>query len=187
MGRRPKDPTGYSLGEEASGKVAARLRPLIKASAKSQAAIAREAKLEPPHLSELLKADGTRNFQRWQILGIARALGTTERDIVGGIVPDAALAVPPSVNSQRPLARPIVSDPADRLSLEQFIEARHANLEHQAQRLQGLREILEPRLKDERLTSEQWLETFDKLERLFAAHADGGGAGREDRGQDPKR
>jgi hypothetical protein len=183
MGRRPKDPTGYSLGEEASGRVASRLRPLIKASGKTQAAVAREAKLEPPHLSEMLRADGTRNFQRWQILGLARALGTTERDIVGGIVPDAALAVPPSVAPLYPVARPVVSDPGSRLSLEQFIQARHANLEQQQQRLQGLQSILEPRLKNERLTAEQWLETFDQLERLFATHAEGG----EDRGQNPKR
>ena len=82
----PRDPHGYSLGQDASRKVAERIKALMashRPSAMKQIELARRMDLPQPHLSNLLT--GSRRFQRWHVQRAAAALGVGEDELVGGL------------------------------------------------------------------------------------------------------
>lgn len=81
---KKRDPSGYSLGKEASAHVARRVAELLEERGLSQYRLAKQTDIPAPHLSTLLRPTdkGGRNFQGWQIAAIAKALGVRESDLV---------------------------------------------------------------------------------------------------------
>lgn len=161
MGRK-KDPAGYSLGKEKSAKVAERLRSLLESTGMKQTELAKIAEVQPPHLSEILRADGTRNVQRWMVLGFARAFKKSEQELVGDLVDvDSEIRAP---GGHR------VSDPKDRVSIDQFLGA----LDAKQQRFRQLAKIFSARFPDSSLTPAEWTHTFEEIERMYAESGGGG-------------
>lgn len=115
MPRKPRDPSGYSLGPEASRTVASRLKGFMDSKGVSQAALARASGIPQGHISDLLS--GRRRFQRWQILAFADALGVTEDDFVidFAITNAVSIAIPAS---QQDEAKKLPEQ-----TLQQFLDA----------------------------------------------------------------
>ena len=87
MAGRPRDDDGYSLSKSASTEVAHKVRALQTKRALTQLALATKTGIPASHLSDLLSDHARRRFQRWQIVALAEALGTTEKHLLPDDIP----------------------------------------------------------------------------------------------------
>lgn len=76
MGRRPPEPSQYTLTKEQSRLVGARVRVVLSEQGRSQNWLARQTEMAPSFIADLM--NGRRNLQQWQVRRIAKALGLTE-------------------------------------------------------------------------------------------------------------
>ena len=87
MAGRPRDDDGYALGRSASTDVARKVRALLEKRKVTQLGVATETGIPASHLSDLLSDHARRRFQRWQIVALAEALGTSERHLLPDDLP----------------------------------------------------------------------------------------------------